>query len=64
MTKAGCKQVFREKESGIQTDWAQLRRALDALGPGNVLVVTRLDRLTRSTRDLLNTLAGVIDREA
>lgn len=51
---AGAAQVYREKASGAQTDRAQLRRALAALQPGDVLMVTRLDRLARSTRDLLN----------
>ena len=43
---------------------AQLGRVLAALGPGAVLVVTRLDRLARSTRDLLNTLAAITGRRA
>jgi DNA invertase Pin-like site-specific DNA recombinase len=47
-----------------QTDRAQLRKAIAALEAGDVLTVTRLDRLARSTRDLLNTLAAIIDREA
>ncbi len=57
LTKAGCKKVFREVASGAKTDRAQLRRLLDTLAPGDVVTVTRLDRLARSTRDLLNTLA-------
>ena len=36
----------------------------DRLAPGDVLMVTRLDRLARSTRDLLNTLAAIADRKA
>jgi DNA invertase Pin-like site-specific DNA recombinase len=39
--------VFREVESGAKTDRAQLRRVLAELGPGDVLMVTRLDRLAR-----------------
>src|SRR5271169_5169568 len=58
LTKAGCKKVFREVASGAKTDRAQLRRLLDMLDAGDVLTVTRLDRLARSTRDLLNTLAA------
>jgi len=54
-TKAGCKKVFREVASGAKTDRAQLRRLLDQLEAGDVVMVTRLDRLGRSTRDLLNT---------
>ena len=57
LTKAGCKKVFRETASGAKTDRTQLRKALDQLDAGDVLMVTRLDRLARSTRDLLNTLA-------
>ncbi len=53
---AGAEKVFKETASGAQTDRAQLRRALAALSKGDVLLVTRLDRLARSTRDLLNTL--------
>ena len=56
---AGARQVFREVASGARTDRAQLCRALDRLDADDVLMVTRLDRLARSTRDLLNTLAGI-----
>jgi len=53
----GCAKVFSEKLSGASTtDRKALARALAALSEGDVLVVTRLDRLARSTRDLLNTL--------
>jgi DNA invertase Pin-like site-specific DNA recombinase len=64
LTKAGCKKVFREIASGAKTDRAQLRKALDQLESGNLLMVTRLDRLARSTRDLLNTLAAITDKNA
>ncbi len=64
LTKAGCKKVFREVASGAKTDRAQLRRGLSQLGVGDVLMVTRLDRLARSTRDLLNTLAAIADKKA
>jgi hypothetical protein len=56
---AGAERVFKETASGAKTDRAQLRRAIDALGRGDVLLVTRLDRLARSTRDLLNTLDAI-----
>jgi DNA invertase Pin-like site-specific DNA recombinase len=56
--------VFRETASGAKTDRSQLGKALDQLDAGDVLMVTRLDRLARSTRDLLNTLAAITDREA
>ena len=61
---AGAEKIFRETASGAQTDRAQLRRAIAALGEGDTLLVTRLDRLARSTRDLLNTLAQIADKGA
>lgn len=65
LTKAGCKKVFRDVHvSGARTDRAQLRRVIEALETGDVLMVTRLDRLARSTRDLLNTLAAITARKA
>jgi DNA invertase Pin-like site-specific DNA recombinase len=60
---AEAEKVFREVASGAQTDRCQLRRALGQLNAGDVLMVTRLDRLARSTRDLLNTLASITDRK-
>ena len=64
LTAAGAEQVFREVASGAKTDRAQLRRLLDQLDAGDVLTVTRLDRLARSTRDLLNTLAAITGKQA
>ena len=61
---AGCEKIYRETASGVKADRAQLGRVVAALGPGDVLVVTSLDRLARSTRDLLNTLATITAREA
>ena len=61
---AGAEKVFAEKVSGAQTDRKQLAKAIAALAPGDVLLVTRLDRLARSTRDLLNVLAMVSERGA
>jgi DNA invertase Pin-like site-specific DNA recombinase len=49
---------------GAKADRAQLRRLLDQLEAGDVLTVTRLDRLARSTRDLLNTLAAITGKKA
>lgn len=56
---AGAEKVFRETASGAKSDRRELARALKALGDGDTLLVTRLDRLARSTRDLLNTLDAV-----
>ena len=54
---AGAKKVFRAVASGARTDRPQLRRLLAEINSGDVLMVTRLDRLARSTRDLLNKTA-------
>lgn len=51
---AGCTTIFQETASGARTDRPQLRKAIAALPHGGVMMVTRLDRLARSTRDLLN----------
>ena len=64
LRSAGAEKVFRETASGARTDRAGLHPVLGRLGKGDVLMVTRLDRLARSTRDLLNTLAAVASREA
>lgn len=61
---AGAVQIFQEKISGAVTERVQLRRAINSLSPGDVLLVTRLDRLARSTRDLLNTVAAISDAGA
>jgi DNA invertase Pin-like site-specific DNA recombinase len=61
---AGAERVYSEKQSGAKTDRKALAKALAALSAGDVLVVTRLDRLARSTRDLLNVLATVSERGA
>jgi DNA invertase Pin-like site-specific DNA recombinase len=61
---AGAEKIFRETASGAKSDRAQLRLALSKLGKGDVLMVTRLDRLARSTHDLLNTLAAIAGSKA
>ena len=61
---AGCAKVFKEKVSGAKTDRPELAKVIGRLEPGDVLVVTRLDRLARSTRDLLNVIAAISDRGA
>jgi DNA invertase Pin-like site-specific DNA recombinase len=61
---AGAVKIFREKASGTKTDRAELAKAIRALGEDDALVVTRLDRLARSTRDLLNVLDEISRRGA
>ena len=50
----GCDRVFRETISGARSDRPELKKALAALSNDDTFVVTRLDRLARSTRDLLD----------
>jgi DNA invertase Pin-like site-specific DNA recombinase len=64
LTAAGAVSVYREVASGAKTDRAKLRQVLSKLAAGDVLMVTQLDRLARSTRDLLNTLAAVTEKGA
>ena len=59
LTAAGCAKVFTEKASGAKGDRAELAKVLRKVTHGDVLVVTRLDRLARSTRDLLNVIDAV-----
>ena len=59
LREAGCEKVYSEKVSGAKTDRAQLAKAIAALAEGDCLIVTKLDRLARSTRDLLNTLDAI-----
>src|SRR5262245_32802593 len=55
---AGATTIYREKVSGVRADRPQLTKLMAALEPGDVVVVTKLDRLGRSTRELLD----LIDR--
>src|SRR5882672_1217927 len=61
---AGADKVYAETISGAITDRKQLAKAIASLTGGDVLIVTKLDRLARSTRDLLNTLATISDKGA
>jgi DNA invertase Pin-like site-specific DNA recombinase len=64
LTTAGATKIFAEKMSGARSDRPALAKALKSLAACDVLMVTRLDRLARSTRDLLNTLHAVGERGA
>jgi DNA invertase Pin-like site-specific DNA recombinase len=61
---AGCIKVYAEKISGARGDRAELARALKRIDSGDTLIVTRLDRLARSTRDLLNILHALGEKGA
>ena len=62
LTQAGCKPIFEEKASGGRWDRPELHKALEQLREGDVLVVWKLDRLSRSLKDLLHIMERV--REA
>jgi len=64
LSAAGCVSVFRETMSGARSDRPELKKALDTLTEGDVLLVTRLDRLARSTRDLLDIVHTIETRGA
>jgi DNA invertase Pin-like site-specific DNA recombinase len=64
LREAGAAKVFGEKVSGARSDRPELAKLLKRLRPGDVVMVTRLDRLARSTRDLLNILAAVAEAAA
>lgn len=64
LTDAGCGRIFDEKVSGAKRGRAELDRLLDQLREGDVVVVARLDRLARSTRDLLGLAEEIADRGA
>jgi DNA invertase Pin-like site-specific DNA recombinase len=53
LKKAGCERIFREKASGGRWDRPELHRLLEQLRKGDVLVVWKLDRLSRSLKDVL-----------
>ena len=61
---SGATRLFQEKVSGAKRERAQLDRMLSSLNAGDVVLVTRLDRLARSTRDLLNILGVIADKGA
>jgi DNA invertase Pin-like site-specific DNA recombinase len=64
LKSAGCIRIFEEKASGGRWDRPELRRALDQLRRGDVLVVWKLDRLTRSLKDLLHILERIAKAKA
>lgn len=63
LSAAGAEKVFAETVSGARSDRAQLARLMKAVNAGDTVLVTRLDRLARSTRDLLNTLGTLAERD-
>src|SRR5208282_372519 len=61
---AGCIKIYREKVTGAHSDRRQLLKMLDTLAPGDVVTVTRIDRLARSTFDLFAIVKQIVDAKA
>ena len=61
LRKEGCARIYREKASGAQPTRRELLRLLKALAPGDVVTVTRIDRLARSTFDLFAIVKQIVD---
>jgi len=59
LTQAGCKRIFEEKVSGAQSNKPELKRLLEQLRQDDTVVVWKLDRLARSTRDLLEVMETI-----
>lgn len=61
MKQAGCKRTFEEKVSGARRDRPELSKMIEQQRDDNMVVVTRLDRLARSTRHLLDVFEKLKD---
>jgi DNA invertase Pin-like site-specific DNA recombinase len=57
----GCAKIYREKASGAKADRRELLRLLKDIGPGDMVAVTRIDRLARSTFDLFAIVKQIVD---
>jgi DNA invertase Pin-like site-specific DNA recombinase len=66
LRKAGCssRNIYREKATGARSDRRELNRLLGKLAPGEVVTVTRIDRLARSTFDLFGIVKRIVDAKA
>src|SRR6201997_421174 len=66
LRKAGCssRNIYREKVTGTRPDRRELLRMLKRLAPGDVVTVTRIDRLARSTFDLFGIVKRIVDAKA
>jgi DNA invertase Pin-like site-specific DNA recombinase len=66
LRKAGCngRNIYREKVTGARADRRELNRMLGKLAPGDVVTVTRIDRLARSTFDLFGIVKRIVDAKA
>jgi DNA invertase Pin-like site-specific DNA recombinase len=64
LTAAGAEKVFSEKRSGLDGDRPELARCLEYVREGDTLIVTKLDRLARSTSDLYRIVTGITAKGA
>lgn len=64
LDEAGCEKIYEEVASGAQSNCPQLHALLKGLQPGCTVIVTRLDRLARSTIDLLTTIKTIADKNS
>ena len=64
LTAAGCSLLYAEKISGKSADRPELKAMLGALQPGDLVIVTRIDRLARSLMDLLNIMKAIGEKGA
>ena len=60
----GCSKIYRERVTGAHNDRRELLKMLKALAPGDVVTVTRIDRLARSTFDLFGIVKRIVDAKA
>ena len=64
LCKAGCRTIYRKKGTGAKADRRELLKMLKGLAPGDVVTVTRIDRLARSTFDLFALVKRIVDAKA
>jgi DNA invertase Pin-like site-specific DNA recombinase len=66
LRKAGCssRNIYRERVTGARADRRELNRMLGKLTPGDMVTVTRIDRLARSTFDLFGIVKRIVDAKA
>jgi DNA invertase Pin-like site-specific DNA recombinase len=64
LKEAGCRRIYQEKISGVKLNRPELQRLIDQLRPDDIVVVWKLDRLARSTQNLLELADQIKDAEA
>lgn len=59
LEKEGCEKIFQEKATGGNDDREELKKLLEHLREGDLVVIWKLDRLGRSLRDLVNLVTDI-----